>query len=269
MPFRNIRTLNAIQESRSPVKNEQRQADIDAMIASGTLPRGLVAHTSRTFESDGHTNKLRFNVEKNEYQLERTSKADGSVKTFNGTLENIAYLQKLELALLQFEANTLAQEAADSDFKNMEHDERQTRRWLDSIHGFEFSTIMHIEVNGKVPFDLMKAEAERQGLPLYDHLERIYCSIIDRARNNFDQYFVMRDARAAAAAAVLAIEAQPAKVESAATPFSNLRPATDARSTKEAANARTMDIRELRRKAIPQLSGVPAKTVPSTGRGRF
>jgi hypothetical protein len=226
-----------------------------------------VAHTSRTFESDGHTNKLRFNVEKNEYQLERTSKADGSVKTFNGTLENIAYLQKLELALLQFEANTLAQEAADSDFKNMEHDERQTRRWLDSIHGFEFSTIMHIEVNGKVPFDLMKAEAERQGLPLYDHLERIYCSIIDRARNNFDQYFVMRDARAAAA--VLEMERQPAKVESAATPFSNLQPPADVRSTSEASDARKMDIRELRRKAIPQLSGVSAKTVPSTGRGRF
>jgi hypothetical protein len=261
------KAMNQWMQERSPVENEDRQQDIDNMTAKGQLPPGLVARTYREFETEGYANKLRFNISKNEYQLERVSKANGSVTQFNGTLEHIADMQGFELAVLQFEANTLADQN-----EPLVGEEKECVEWLSTIHGADFNSIMDIKVAGIVPWELMQAELDRQSLPVCkEHLERAYVTIADRNHSNFEPFFAMRDsiARAAVARQAKAEKRKTLKGEipAAATPFVNLPAENLARKAEDNVN-RAKPLDQLRREAIPALSGEKIQTTPSTGSGR-
>jgi hypothetical protein len=271
MPYQQEpRKVNAIQQQRSSVTNEQLQSDRDNLMSAGQLPRGLIRYTQKFFESEGHINKLAFNVQTQKYRLESKSKTDeNDVSVFEGTLEGIAQMQEMELAELQRKANEIEEAEFRKNPKFEDPESQECWKWLQTVHGQEYNTI-----KCETAWDRMLEEMDRLCFKriTVEALEQAYCHIVDREERNFDWFFGKRDRLAAerakeeaAAKAAQQVEETPAL--RSPTPFANITAARDVRSTDEARAARQMDIGELRQKAVPARGGKSVERIPSTGTG--
>jgi hypothetical protein len=158
-------------------------------------------------------------------------------------------------------------------------DGRQTAKWLrEYLHGHEYAETMKYVTPAEtkqmfrmVMGNLGKMKLALDNLAGASNLERAYCDLLD----NNDTFWGFRvraleekqrqeDEQAAQQAAIEA-ELRKDRTPEVASPYANNKSVPNAAEIKiqqNALDARTMNLQELRRKAIPKLSGQKVNLVP-------
>ena len=237
--------LNAIQAERAAgiVSNDQRQADIDAMTASGTLPRGLVQRTVKVFEGAGYTVRVFYSQLEGLWKYKAVSKTDETdiIKAESRTYEGLNDLlqaskvvrerQEAERAFDDVEREAIDFADMPLNAETVGEIKRQLRdnpvssallEWFHTYNGAEYLSIRCDETRR-----MMQSMSRKLHLPMNcpENLETIYAAVADNPDDskNFERFFAKRNRLAREAAEREADRQAGAETPEIGNPSENVR----------------------------------------------
>src|SRR5579863_8774226 len=192
------RKLNKFQaeSARGIVDDAARQQDIDKMVRTSTLPKGLLHLANQSFESDQFVSQVWYDSTEKMWKLRRTSKVDGSTSTMAAPT-----IADLDLAIDV--ANAVRQRAQEfllednewqtGDFRledgSPDTEMQAVWAWFQTIHGAEY-----YEIRCDSAWQMMKTEMVRLGYTdteiTVGGLEKAYCNLLDSGK--FNHFFAKR-----------------------------------------------------------------------------
>jgi hypothetical protein len=260
--------LNAWQQqsARGIVDDTARDRDIDQMIRTSTLPKGLLHLASEGIETDEFIGRIWYDHSERMWKLKQTSKQDGSTTFLSApSLESLNLSVHLMNALREHAAEYLENDRRVQTGDLGDPELNEVWLWQNfTPHGEEYVSVMCDSAR-----DMMFAEMKRLGYKTVsvEALEAAYVSIVDNPdpARNFSRFFAKRDREGQEAPeARKAAAAKPTPM--IADPTANSRLQESQGRQEEARINRQKPLKELRREVIYRTKG---NRVPSTGTGRI